>query len=63
MNEMIIYDALEFVRNTFQDDYSGDVYFHTLRVYKMAMRIAEQENADLLTVRLAALLHDVDDIK
>ena len=63
MNEMIIYDALEFVRNTFQDDYSGHDYFHTLRVYKMAMRIAEQENADLLTVRLAALLHDVDDIK
>ena len=63
MNEMIIYDALEFVRNTFQDDYSGHDYFHTLRVYQMAMRIAEQENADLLTVRLAALLHDVDDIK
>ena len=55
--------VLEFVRNTFQDDYSGHDYFHTLRVYKMAMRIAEQENADLLTVRLAALLHDVDDIK
>ncbi|MCM1335060.1 MAG: HD domain-containing protein [Eubacterium sp.] len=29
----------------------------------MATRIAEQENADLTIVRLAALLHDVDDIK
>ena len=63
MNEMIINDALEFVQKTFYDDYSGHDYFHTLRVYKMAARIAEQENADLWTVQLAALLHDVDDIK
>lgn len=63
MNEMIIVDALEFVRNTFCDDYSGHDYFHTLRVYKMATRIAEQENADLTIVQLAALLHDIDDIK
>ena len=63
MNEIIIGDALEFVKNTFHNDASGHDYFHTLRVYKMAMRIAEQENADLLTVQLAALLHDVDDIK
>lgn len=60
---MIINDALEFVRNTFRDDYSGHDYFHSLRVYKMAARLAEQENADLQTVQLAALLHDVDDIK
>ena len=63
MNDMIIHDALEFVRNTFHDDYSGHDYFHTLRVYKMAVKIAEQENADLIIVPLAALLHDVDDIK
>lgn len=63
MHEMIINDALEFVKKTFCDDYSGHDYFHTLRVYKMASRIAEQENADLWTVQLAALLHDVDDIK
>lgn len=63
MNKTIISDALEFVKNTFHDDYSGHDYFHTLRVYKMATRIAEQENADLIVVQLAAILHDVDDIK
>lgn len=63
MDKTIINDALEFVRNTFNNDYSGHDYFHTLRVYKMAARIAEQENADLIIVQLAALLHDVDDIK
>lgn len=63
MNKTIINDALEFVRTVFRDDYSGHDYFHSLRVYKMATRIAEQENADLIIVQLAALLHDVDDIK
>lgn len=63
MDKTIIADALEFVKNTFKNDYSGHDYFHTLRVYKMAARIAEQENADMVTVQLAALLHDVDDVK
>lgn len=63
MDNMVINDALEFIRNIFHDDYSGHDYFHTFRVYKMAARIAEQENADLITVQLAALLHDVDDVK
>lgn len=63
MNKMIIDNAIKFVRNTFNDDYSGHDYFHALRVYKMAARIAEQENANLIIVQLAALLHDVDDIK
>ena len=63
MNQTIVSNAIEFVRNTFKDDNSGHDYFHTLRVYKMATRIAEQEDADLMIVQLAALLHDVDDIK
>ena len=63
MDKRIITDAIEFVKKTFHDDYSGHDYFHTLRVYKMAARIAQQENADLFIVQLAALLHDVDDIK
>ena len=63
MSKVIINDALKFVRNTFDDDYSGHDYFHAVRVYKMATRIAEQENANLIIVQLAALPHDVDDIK
>lgn len=59
----IIHDALQFVKDTFQNDYSGHDDFHTLRVYQMATRIAQQENADLMIVQLAALLHDVDDLK
>ena len=59
----IIDNALEYVKEVFENDYSGHDYFHTLRVYKMATAIAVKENANLEIVQLAALLHDVDDIK
>ncbi len=32
---------------------------HTERVYKLAMRIGEKENADLEILRFAAILHDI----
>lgn len=63
MESAIIQNALEFVRAVFENDFSGHDYFHTLRVFKTAERIAESEGADIQTVRLAALLHDVDDRK
>ena len=63
MESTIIRNALDFVREVFQNDYSGHDYFHTHRVYKTATRIAEAEGADVATVSLAALLHDVDDRK
>ena len=59
----MIESAIEYVKKMFCDDCSGHDYHHTMRVYRLAMQIAEQENADMLIVQLAALLHDVDDVK
>ena len=63
MNGKIVDDALEFVKKIFKGESSGHDYFHTLRVHYVATKIAKSENADMETVQLAALLHDVDDIK
>lgn len=52
-----------FIKSIFSGDSSGHDYYHTIRVYKLATKIAKQENADVKIVQLAALLHDVDDIK
>ena len=63
MEGTIITNAIEFVKQVFENDYGGHDYFHTLRVYKTAGRIAEAEGANVRIVQLAALLHDVDDRK
>ena len=63
MQNELISRAAEYVRAKFENEYSGHDWFHTLRVFKTATRIAEAEGADLVTVQLAALLHDVDDRK
>lgn len=55
--------VIKFVKGIFAYDCSGHDYYHTMRVYRLAMQIAEQENADMLIVQLTALLHDVDDVK
>ena len=42
---------------------SGHDWWHVHRVWRMAEHIARLENADLLIVSLAALLHDIADWK
>lgn len=61
--QTIISKALGYVKEKFENEFSGHDYFHTLRVYKTAMRIAESEGADTEVVALASILHDVDDRK
>lgn len=61
--EQLINKTIEFVKQFFKNEYSGHDYFHTLRVYNTAIEIAKEEQANLKIVSLAALLHDVDDVK
>jgi len=52
-----------FVKTSLHGAEGGHDWFHTLRVYRSAMVIAEGEKVDLLTVGLGALLHDIADAK
>lgn len=64
MDEMrVIENAKAFVKELFSSEFSGHDHFHTFRVLAAADKLAMEEGADMFTVRLAALLHDVDDVK
>lgn len=59
----LIQNAVAYIKEYFENEYSGHDFYHSMRVYKTAKYLAEKEGADIVTVSLAALLHDVDDIK
>lgn len=59
----VLEEAKAFAKEIFAGDAGGHDFDHTMRVFGMATRIAEKEGADVVTVQLAALLHDVDDHK
>ena len=56
--------AMDYIRELFRENADGHGFDHSLRVYRLAVRIAETEPAaDRQIVALAALLHDADDYK
>ena len=60
----VISAAIEYVQDLFRSNYGGHDAEHTMRVYRNAMFLAEQEEeCDREIVALAALLHDADDHK
>ncbi len=61
--KQIIDNGIKYVKEIFENEYSGHDFFHTFRVFKLAKEIAIIENANVEIVMLSALLHDVDDIK
>lgn len=63
MTTELIERANVYVKDKFENEFSGHDYFHTLRVFKMATHIAQSEGANVEIVQLSALLHDVDDRK
>lgn len=61
--DSIIAKTTEFVKDTLAGAEAGHDWFHIERVYKTALNINSREGGDLLTVALAALLHDIADSK
>lgn len=59
----IIEETAEFVKITLKDAEAGHDWWHILRVWNNAKLIAQTEEADMLVVELAALLHDIADSK
>lgn len=53
----------EHVRHMLHADHTGHDWWHIERVRKNAVRIAEEQHADVFVVELAALLHDIADWK
>ena len=63
MDEAVFDRAIEFARGIFEGDSSGHDLYHTVRVHDLARTICSKEGGDMDIIRLAALLHDVDDRK
>lgn len=59
----IIEKTIAYVRQELENAEGGHDWFHIQRVFRNTLLIAKEENVDVLTVSLAALLHDIADAK
>ncbi len=62
-NDILISKISDEVKNRLSGEGSGHDWWHIYRVWKMAKYIGKRENADMLIVELATLLHDIADWK
>lgn len=63
MNNSTIRQTINYVKQELRDAEGGHDWWHIQRVWKASIEIARNENANLLVVELAALLHDIADSK
>lgn len=62
--KMILIDkTIAFVKEKLDNAEGGHDWFHIERVYKNSILIAQEEECDLIVVKLGALLHDIADSK
>jgi uncharacterized protein len=61
--QKIINKTIEYVKSKQQGEATGHDWWHTYRVYELARKIGQIEQADLFIVELASLLHDLADWK
>lgn len=63
MNDHLIANTVNFVKEKLQGAEAGHDWFHIERVWKLSQKIAENEQCNLTVVELSALLHDIADPK
>jgi len=61
--KVVLEHTIAFVKKTFIGAEGGHDWFHTERVYKNAMLLAQEEEVNEQIVALGALLHDIADSK
>ena len=63
MDENIIQNTIDFVKQSLDGAEGGHDWWHMERVWKLSKFIARTEDVDILIVELGALLHDIADPK
>lgn len=63
MDRKIIEQTAEHVKDALSGESTGHDWWHVHRVWKTAVRIGEEEGADMFVVEFASLLHDIADYK
>lgn len=59
----IVLKVENYIKEKMYNESSGHDWWHIKRVYDLALKINEIENADKFTIKMIALLHDIYDSK